>query len=550
VLAAPISTVATFAPTDSATDVQAEEFGREGFVGPFRAFGSGECREIAAYLRRADHPPPPDWAKSRAVRERFLYELATHPKILPRITPLLGGDVVLWGASKVVRGPGVTHPWHSDIESAHPEGRFATVWIGIEHTTRESALQVISRSHRLGKTVQEYRSARGLRRELATPAAMLVAVQEHEPDAALIQPDMSDGDALIFDGRLWHGSHNSRARGHRVALLLQYAAAACEVRIPDLTQLDWPFRHLSEPRPRVIVVAGTDRSDTNRVVPPPPPLEGLPMVTTAIHEFAFPFDPPTPGWHMFPAFRGPTATLSEMSCHASVLTAGHTPHPPHAHVEEELLIPLDGELELRIAGGPADPAPSSQRLSPGQFIYYPAGQHHTLLNPQSAPVAYLMFKWRASFEQLSAERALLPTTVCRYDDAPSASSAPFCTQRVFEGGTTYLDRLHAHLTLLRPDAGYAPHVDAYDVAIVTLAGTVETLGRRVEPGSVIYYAAGERHGMRNVGTTTARYLVFEFHTTHVGAGGPRPHRFGELPGRALRFGKRLARPIWRRLRRD
>jgi redox-sensitive bicupin YhaK (pirin superfamily) len=54
-------------------------------------------------------------------------------------------------------------------------------------------------------------------------------------------------------------------------------------------------------------------------------------------------------------------------------------------------------------------------------------------------------------------------------------------------------------------------VDAYDVAIIVLEGEVETLGQRVAPHGVIFYAAGEAHGLSNPGTTTARYLVFEFH---------------------------------------
>jgi hypothetical protein len=32
---------------------------------------------------------------------------------------------------------------------------------------------------------------------------------------------------------------------------------------------------------------------------------------------------------------------------------------------------------------------------------------------------------------------------------------------------------------------------------------------------VIYFAAGEKHGMRNVGSEPARYLVFEFHPSAI-----------------------------------
>jgi hypothetical protein len=49
------------------------------------------------------------------------------------------------------------------------------------------------------------------------------------------------------------------------------------------------------------------------------------------------------------------------------------------------------------------------------------------------------------------------------------------------------------------------------VAIVLLSGEVETVGERVRQHGIIYYSAGELHGMRNVGATPATYLVFEFH---------------------------------------
>jgi hypothetical protein len=80
-----------------------------------------------------------------------------------------------------------------------------------------------------------------------------------------------------------------------------------------------------------------------------------------------------------------------------------------------------------------------------------------------------------------------------------------------EGPTECLGKLHSHLTELQPDAGYEPHRDAHDVALVVLDGSVETLDQRVDPVSVVYASAGELHGMRNIGTVPARYLVFEFH---------------------------------------
>jgi mannose-6-phosphate isomerase-like protein (cupin superfamily) len=531
---------------ETPVNVPADGFARDGYLGPVRVFTSGECRRIAAYLHHGRGPAPADWEKGRAVHERFIYEIAARRSIVSAVRSVLGPDVVLWGACAVSRTPGQRHAWHSDIESAAPDGRFVSVWVGIEHTSRESALQLITRSHLLGRSVQEARAERGWRREEATPEALLELAQGEDAEALLLQPDMTNGDALLFDGRLWHGSDNSRSRGRRLALLLQYAAADCPVRIPDFRQLDWPFRLHAEPRPATIVVSGADRYHVNRVVAPPPPeTNGVPMIATAIHKFDLPLDDPPKPWQGFPAFRGPTRTLSEMGCHASVLVPGHSPHPPHAHREEELLIPLHGEAELVIAASPTDPSPRLERVRPGSFVYYPAWQHHTIRNPGTSPIAYLMFKWDAATYD---EASPLATGIFNYPAADGAgSTAPFQTRLLFEGPTGCLGKLHAHYSVAQPGGGYAPHVDAHDVAIVMLSGTVETLGQQVGPRSVIYYAAGESHGMRNTGTEPARYLVFEFHAP--GQSEPRvpPPMHRHVAGALMRLGKRVARPVWRRL---
>jgi quercetin dioxygenase-like cupin family protein len=94
---------------------------------------------------------------------------------------------------------------------------------------------------------------------------------------------------------------------------------------------------------------------------------------------------------------------------------------------------------------------------------------------------------------------------------------------LFEGPTSFLGKLHAHVTELQPGGGYGAHADKYDVAIIVFSGTVETLGKTLGPGGSIYYAAGELHGMRNVGKDAAKYLVFEFHGPNAGRKRARRH---------------------------
>jgi mannose-6-phosphate isomerase-like protein (cupin superfamily) len=318
---------------------------------------------------------------------------------------------------------------------------------------------------------------------------------------------------MIFDGRIWHTGRNDADDGTRTALLLQYAAADMALRMPATEDYRWPFKFGATGRLPAVLVGGSDRGEVNRLVPPPPPLQSkeAPMITTRANTVELPLaEDPVKRWRIYRQFRGPTRTFESMSCHISVLSAGHVPHPPHIHPEEELLIVLDGEVEIALATHPDDQDTRKLRLRPGQLSYYPSTQHHTIYNPGTAPVTYLMFKWRAGD---AGSRDPLPASVFSYGDKVLPPDAPaYFQQRVFEQATHSLGKLHAHLTTLQPGAGYAPHVDAYDVAILVLSGEIETLGAQVKPLGIVYYAAGESHGMRNVGTVAATYLVFEFHS--------------------------------------
>jgi uncharacterized RmlC-like cupin family protein len=480
-------------------------FMREGFIGPVDLFTPAQCRLILKHYRLGTRRGQGKWPKDYATKDRFFYDIATRPQLQALLKPLLGDDIVLWGASIVERTPGQTHIWHTDIESSAPEGGFVSVWVGLEETSRDSALQLISRSHSFDKPIQQEVHERKLNRGDATDDTIVAWAREHDPMASIIQPDMNDGQALIFDGRLWHASHNSGKR-MRAALLLQFAAADRPIAIPEYNYFEWPFRFTSKSPPMVAV---TGRGANDKVLSPPsacPP--GSKSITTKIHSGTG-FSESTDGWIPYPLLHGPTPTLAGMESHVSVLSPGRCPHPPHCHVEEELLIVLSGEAEILIANGPDVESAKVERLGPGGFVYYPAYQYHTIRNASSAPVTYLMFKWQGAPDEVERPMATglfdIGGTV-----APPASK-PMSMRPLFEHPTAYLEKLHAHVTDIQPGAGYPTHCDEHEVAIVVFSGTVETLGKTVGPGGLIYYAAGQPHGMRNVGAEPARYLVFEFH---------------------------------------
>jgi Cupin domain len=109
-------------------------------------------------------------------------------------------------------------------------------------------------------------------------------------------------------------------------------------------------------------------------------------------------------------------------------------------------------------------------------------------------------------------RRVSDTCVARENQSPIQA---FNVEVLFEGPTAFLGKLHAHVSELQPGAGYAPHADAHDVAIVVLSGRIETKRRRLKAPSVVYFAAGEPHGMKNSAAEPARHLVFEFHAPQL-----------------------------------
>ncbi|MEM7164407.1 MAG: cupin domain-containing protein [Planctomycetota bacterium] len=509
------------------------DFTTNGYAGPVPIFSRTESHRFLRELLVNTRDAPLDWEKGWAPASRPYFALACHPAILCRLREWLGPDVLLWGAMLIHKNPGVVHAWHTDLESSDPNGKTVTVWLALKDCTPESSLQVIPGSHLFGQTVQEVRAADGMTRGDSGPEDALRWAQQRDANSQLMTLATSDGEAVFFDGRLWHGTDNT-STVTRTALLLQYATPETSIRIP--MNFDWPYETLPHPLPPCVLVSGEDHHQVNRIVPGPTASGSArgPRLTSQARPLELPLALGSEPWKPFPIFHGTTAGQRELHCHISALAPGHSPHPPHRHDEEELLMVLSGSADVVLPDLAEDQ--QRQRLSVGDCVYYPANFAHTLEGVGDEPVNYLMLKWLADPTECTDPLGFQRFSFTAANDENAGPG--FQITRQLDGPTAWLHKLHCHTSAMEPGAGYEPHVDGYDVVMIVLDGELESLGQTLTPHGVYFYAAGEPHGAHNPGNKTAHYVVFEFHAHPTVASDQPPH---------IPYWRKLADPRrWRR----
>ncbi len=82
----------------------------------------------------------------------------------------------------------------------------------------------------------------------------------------------------------------------------------------------------------------------------------------------------------------PTATLDQLEMHVTTLNPGEMPHPPHRHVNEELIIMREGECETLSDG-------KWVKVGPGSVIFNASNRLHGLRNIGTIPAVYHVINW-------------------------------------------------------------------------------------------------------------------------------------------------------------
>ncbi len=213
-----------------------------------------------------------------------------------------------------------------------------------------------------------------------------------------------------------------------------------------------------------------------------------------------------------------TATFERFESHITTLLPGRISHPPHQHLQEELIILREGTLEVTING-------VTTRAGAGSLLFFASNDFHNVKNVGDAPATYFVFNFTTGLTKSApkegAAKAATPGKLGSsvFDWAKLEAKPTKTGERrdVVNSPTNTLGSFECHVTTLKPgEAPHAPHHHPDEEIVLVKEGTLEInlpAGRTTAgPGSIILAGSNDEHGWRNVGVTDATYYVMRIIT--------------------------------------
>ena len=169
--------------------VDVTRFNHEGYLCPFPVYGPEEFDGLRALYWRLRQLLPEgvstqemDWWHGE---DRELWAIASEPRILDLVEPILGPDFYLWGSQFFSKDPGdqKTTPWHQDafFWPLAPHNS-VTVWVAFEDSDADNgAMKVIPGTHRAQHIQHEDSGKRQRRAAFARHGRRLLLRRRHPP---------------------------------------------------------------------------------------------------------------------------------------------------------------------------------------------------------------------------------------------------------------------------------------------------------------------------------------------------------------------------------
>ena len=212
----------------------------------------------------------------------------------------------------------------------------------------------------------------------------------------------------------------------------------------------------------------------------------------------------------------PTATLDQLESHISTLNPGLASHIPHTHPQEELIILRDGTLDVDRNG-------QLQHVGPGSMCFFASNQPHAVQNHGEKPATYFVFNFttaatrRAPAVGAPSLPGRLGSVAWEWAALPVIPTPKGERREVVDSPTATLANFECHITTIKP--GEVPHASHHhpDEEIVLLKEgqldvTINGRTQTASPGSILFFASNDEHGLKNSGTANATYYVMRIVT--------------------------------------
>ena len=198
----------------------------------------------------------------------FVWELASHPKVLDWVEYALGPDITLLATHFFCKYPGMGEQfvtWHQDTHYwCLDPPQACTIWLAIDDVDQENGcMQLLPRSHKWGTLEHDVSDREGnLLRESQ-------AVEETWIDeGAAVDICLPAGHASLHDGLLLHSSRPNRSDRRRCGLTLRYTSP--DVKFTGAASRSEGLTEDSSPQGfRPILLRGRDRFGYLPWVSPP-----------------------------------------------------------------------------------------------------------------------------------------------------------------------------------------------------------------------------------------------------------------------------------------
>ena len=202
-------------------------FNRDGYLKGARIFNDAEMAEIRRYfdqlLAHTLAAGGDSYSISSAhLRHARVHDLLTHPRLVARVTDLLGDNVIGWGSHFFCKmpGDGKRVAWHQD-SSYWPltPSKAVTIWLAIDDASVENAcMRYIPGSHLLGHLT--YRLS-----ETDEANVLNQTVEGIDKLPAPVDVELKAGQISMHSDLLLHGSEANQSARRRCGLTLRYCPA-------------------------------------------------------------------------------------------------------------------------------------------------------------------------------------------------------------------------------------------------------------------------------------------------------------------------------------